>query len=163
MFSWPNAGRCDDEPRSFGSLPGLLTYGALAAKANSSRTLARGGPDVWGGAATALSRGEAAARVLSAVHRFEYAVFQPGPAPQGAPHGRDRATVALVEATCKGDPERPGRMELFEAELLAAVAAGHESEGAAFAKLAKLDPLASAILRCERLEREYAPANNNPR
>ena len=54
------------------------------------------------------------------------------------------------------------RLPLVEAELLAAVAAGHESEGVAFAKLAKLDPLASAILRCERLEGEYAPANNNP-
>ena len=161
-FSWPSSGRGDDEPRSFGALPGLLTYDALAAKATSSRTLARGGPGVWGGAAAALNRGEAAARVRSAVHRLEYAIVRPGRALQGAPQGRDRATIALVEAACKGDPERPSRVESFEAELLAAVAAGHESEGVAFAKLAKLDPLASAILRCERLEGEYAPANNDP-
>ena len=162
-FSVPGTGRCDDDPHTFGPLPGLLTYGTLAARADSARKLARGGPDVWGGAAAALSRGEAVARVRSVAHRFEYAVIRPGPTPRGAPHGRDRATAALVEAACKGDPEHPGRTELFEAELLAAVAAGHESEAAAFMGLAEIDPLASGILRCERLEGEYAPANNHPR
>ena len=48
-------------------------------------------------------------------------------------------------------------MEAIEAELLAAVAAGHESERAAFVRLAEVDPLASGLLRSERLEGEEEP------
>ena len=97
----------------------------------------------------------------SLVHRFEYAVIRPRSASR-APNGHGRAAVALIEAASKGDPERPGRTELSEAELLAAVAAGHESEAAAFAALAKLDPLAADILRCKRLEGEWATSNSHP-
>ena len=105
-LSVPGTGRCVDDPRTFGALPGLLTYGTLTAKADSAHKIARGGPGVWGAAATALNPSTAVARVRSLVRRFEYAVIRPGPASR-APHERDRATVALVDAAARATRNVP--------------------------------------------------------
>ena len=73
----------------------------------------------------AMMAGQVAARVAQLVGEVEPGAI---PALLGAAHDRYQAKVALVDTACRSDPERPGPVGGFEAELLAAVAAGHESE-----------------------------------